>query len=71
MSRNAVVLSCGSCGVALPLNSRFCNACGASITQGSRPAEYKQVTVLAADVHRADNVALQLRVGLNSDGLRR
>jgi adenylate cyclase len=37
-------LSCGSCGTELPLNSKFCNECGAPVTQGSRSAEYKQVT---------------------------
>ncbi len=34
----------------LPLNSKFCNECGAPVTQVSRSAEYKQVTVLFADV---------------------
>ena len=35
----------------LPLNSKFCNEGGAPVTQVSRSAaEYKQVTVLFADV---------------------
>jgi class 3 adenylate cyclase len=46
----AAGLSCGSCGTELPLNSKFCNECGAPVTQISRSAEYKQVTVLFADV---------------------
>ncbi|MGB7871900.1 MAG: zinc ribbon domain-containing protein [Mycobacterium sp.] len=43
-------LSCGSCGTELPPNSKFCNECGAPVTQVSRSAEYKQVTVLFADL---------------------
>jgi adenylate cyclase len=45
-----VALSCGSCGTELPPNSKFCNECGAPVTQAARSAEYKQVTVLFADV---------------------
>jgi adenylate cyclase len=42
----------------LPLNSKFCNECGAPVTQVSRSAEYKQVTVLFADgVHSMDIAA--------------
>jgi hypothetical protein len=43
-------LVCGSCGTELPPNSKFRNECGASVTQVSRSAEYKQVTVLFAEV---------------------
>jgi class 3 adenylate cyclase len=53
----AAGLSCGSCGTELPLNSRFCNACGAPVTQVSRSAEYKQVTVLFADVVHSMEIA--------------
>ena len=49
----AVGLSCASCGTELPPNSKFCNECGAPVTQVSRSAEYKQVTVLFADVVRS------------------
>ncbi len=48
-------LSCGSCGTALPLSSNFCNVCGARVTAAS--AEYKQVTVLVADVVRSMDIA--------------
>src|SRR4029077_20428976 len=41
----------------LPLNSRFCNECGAPVTQISRSAEYKQVTVLFADVVHSMDIA--------------
>src|SRR5882757_4091309 len=53
----AAGLSCGSCGKDLPLNSKFCNECGASVTQVSRSAEYKQVTVLFADVVHSMDIA--------------
>jgi hypothetical protein len=36
----------------LPPDSRFCNRCGALVTQVSRSAEYKQVTVLFANRYR-------------------
>jgi len=56
----ATGLSCGSCGTELPLNSKFCNECGAPVTQASRSAEYKQVTVLFADVVRSMEIAAVL-----------
>jgi class 3 adenylate cyclase len=49
--------SCGSCGTELPLNSKFCNECGASITPAATSAEYKQVTVLFADVVHSMDIA--------------
>jgi len=48
---------CGSCGTELSLNSKFCNECGAPVTQVSRSAEYKQVTVLFADVVHSMDIA--------------
>ena len=53
----ATGLFCGSCGTELPPNSKFCNECGAPVTQVSRSAEYKQVTVLFADVVRSMDIA--------------
>ena len=50
-------LPCGSCGTELPPNSKFCNECGAPVTQVSRSAEYKQVTVLFADVVHSMDIA--------------
>jgi class 3 adenylate cyclase len=41
----------------LALNSKFCNECGAPVTQVSRSAEYKQVTVLFADVVHSMDIA--------------
>ena len=57
----AAGLSCGSCGTELPLNFKFCNECGAPVTQVSRSAEYKQVTVLFADV--VHSMAIAAAVG--------
>jgi class 3 adenylate cyclase len=48
---------CGSCGAALPPNSKFCNECGKPIKSGDTPAEFKQVTVLFADVVHSMDIA--------------
>ena len=53
----AAGLPCGSCGTELPPNSKFCNECGAPVTQVTRSAEYKQVTVLFADVVHSMDIA--------------
>ena len=53
----ATGLGCASCGTELPPDSRFCNKCGAPITQVSRSAEFKQVTVLFADVVHSMDLA--------------
>ena len=53
----AAALVCGSCGVELPPNSKFCNECGAAVATATTPAEYKQVTVLFADVVHSMDIA--------------
>ena len=53
----AAGLSCGSCGTELPPNSKFCNECGTPLAQSAQSAEYKQVTVLFADVVRSMAIA--------------
>jgi class 3 adenylate cyclase len=53
----ATGLRCGSCGTELPPDSRFCNKCGAPITPTAASAEYKQVTVLFADVVHSMDIA--------------
>jgi class 3 adenylate cyclase len=53
----AAELPCRSCGTVLPPNSKFCNKCGAPVTQVNRSAEYKQVTVLFADVVHSMDIA--------------
>src|SRR6516225_5837757 len=53
----ATGLGCKSCGTELPPDSRFCNKCGAPITPAATSAEYKQVTVLFADVVHSMDIA--------------
>jgi adenylate cyclase len=53
----AAALVCGSCGTELPPDSRFCNKCGASISPAATSADYKQVTVLFADVVHSMDIA--------------
>src|SRR4029077_5749475 len=53
----AAALVCGSCGTELPPNAKFCNECGAAVATAATPAEYKQVTVLFADVVHSMDIA--------------
>jgi class 3 adenylate cyclase len=53
----AAGLLCATCGVDLRENAKFCDECGAPVTQVSRSAEYKQVTVLFADVVHSMDIA--------------
>src|SRR6201997_1438286 len=53
----ATGLACGSCGTELPPNSKFCNECGAPVATATTSAEYKQVTVLFADVVHSMEIA--------------
>ncbi len=53
----AAALVCGSCGTKLPPNSKFCNECGAPTGVSGDTAQYKQVTVLFADVVRSMDIA--------------
>jgi class 3 adenylate cyclase len=53
----ATGFQCGSCGTELPPDSRFCNKCGTPITPSATSAEYKQVTVLFADVVHSMDIA--------------
>ena len=53
----ATGLPCGSCGTELPPNSKFCSECGTPLEQAARSAEYKQVTVLFADVVHSMDIA--------------
>jgi adenylate cyclase len=55
-----VGLACGSCGIELRDDAKFCDGCGAPIAPVSKPAEYKQVTVLFADVVRSMGIAAAL-----------
>ncbi|MBE1549811.1 class 3 adenylate cyclase/RecA/RadA recombinase [Mycobacterium sp. OAS707] len=53
----AVTSLCTGCGAELRANNNFCHQCGARIILASTPAEYKQVTVLFADVVRSMDIA--------------
>ncbi|HUM00419.1 MAG TPA: zinc ribbon domain-containing protein, partial [Mycobacterium sp.] len=48
---------CRSCGTAPHEDARFCEACGAPLVAPVDSAEYKQVTVLFADVVRSMDIA--------------
>ena len=48
---------CRTCGTELRGGARFCDGCGASVTQQDTRAEYKQVTVLFADVVNSMDIA--------------
>ena len=52
-----IELACTSCGTELPPNSKFCNECGAAVVTATASAEYKQVTVLFADVVHSMDIA--------------
>ncbi|WP_108924493.1 ATP-binding protein [Mycobacterium montefiorense] len=49
--------ACMACGTELRSSARFCDACGAPIAGVRTAAEYKQVTVIFADVVQSMNVA--------------
>src|ERR1700730_6442617 len=53
----ATGLSCGSCGTKLNETAKFCSECGAAVSPVPKPAEYKQVTVLFADVVHSMDIA--------------
>ena len=52
-----VGVACGSCGTGLRENAKFCDECGAPTAVSGEAAEYKQVTVLFADVVRSMDIA--------------
>src|SRR4051812_32884375 len=52
---------CPACGNEARAGARFCDDCGTPLTQQQgQPAEYKQVTVLFADVVRSMDLAAAL-----------
>src|ERR1700722_14864005 len=53
---------CGSCGTGLRENAKFCDECGTPSGLLGDGAEYKQVTVLFADVVRSMDIAAALDV---------
>ncbi len=53
----AAALFCGSCGAQSSPTAKFCGECGTRLTQATQSAEYKQVTVLFADVVHSMEIA--------------
>ena len=53
----ATALFCGSCGAQSSPTAKFCSECGTRLTQAITSAEYKQVTVLFADVVHSMDIA--------------
>ena len=53
----ATELVCGSCGTELRSGDKFCHECAAPVVGAATPAEYKQVTVLFADVVHSMDIA--------------
>jgi adenylate cyclase len=56
----ATSLACHVCGTEPRKGARFCDACGTPLTVVVDPAEYKQVTVLFADMVRSMDIAAAL-----------
>jgi len=56
-ARMTAGVACGSCGTGLRENAKFCDECGAPTAVSGDIAEYKQVTVLFADVVRSMGIA--------------
>jgi len=51
------VTACRTCGTKPLENARFCHGCGSPVQDGDTHAEYKQVTVLFADVVHSMDIA--------------
>ena len=49
--------TCPACGIERLENARFCHACGSPVAEAETHAEYKQVTVLFADVMHSMDIA--------------
>src|SRR6201993_783192 len=55
--RMTAATACRTCGTEPREGARFCDGCGAPVTAHDTHAEYKQVTVLFADVVRSMDIA--------------
>src|SRR5246500_5160307 len=54
------IAACRACGTEPLENARFCHGCGSPLQDGDTRAEYKQVTVLFADVVHSMDIAAAL-----------
>ena len=59
----AATTACRTCGRAPREDARFCDGCGAPFKQENTRAEYKQVTVLFADVVQSMDIAAAVGCG--------
>jgi adenylate cyclase len=55
-------LFCGSCGAQSSPTAKFCSECGTRLAQATQSADYKQVTVLFADVMHSMDIAAAVRL---------
>ncbi len=51
------IAACRTCGTEPREGARFCDGCGSPVQDGDTRAEYKQVTVLFADVVHSMDIA--------------
>ena len=51
------IAACRTCGTEPLENARFCHGCGSPVQEADSRAEYKQVTVLFADVAHSMDIA--------------
>ena len=51
------VMTCRTCGTEPLANARFCHGCGSAVAESAVTAQYKQVTVLFADVVHSMDIA--------------
>ncbi len=58
------VAACRTCGTEPREGARFCDGCGAPVTEQDTRAEYKQVTVVFADVVHSMEIAAAVGPGL-------
>jgi adenylate cyclase len=55
------IAACRTCGTEPLESARFCHGCGSPVQDGDTRAEYKQVTVLFADVVHSMDIAATVR----------
>src|SRR5580692_4745600 len=55
--RMTAATACRTCGTEHLADARFCHGCGLPVTEQATRAEYKQVTVLFADVVHSMDIA--------------